>query len=153
MTLFGLQACAFNLVPGFLALQHMLGPRKLSFEHNSHFCKILKKHLGENPPKLFHTAHTSRLVDQENETNKTPTTALPKLGSQGHNTLTHRSFFFIFRALRPCDQDSPMSVWKPVYLFRAFVIGRWWARELGRFNSWFIRLFQRKTQLSGEKNT
>ena len=37
-------------------------------------------------------------------------------------------FVFIFRALRPCDQDSPISVWKPVYLFRAFFYtygGRW----------------------------
>ena len=31
---------------------------------------------------------------------------------------TAASFFvFIFRALRPCDQDSPISEWKPVYLF------------------------------------
>ena len=36
-----------------------------------------------------------------------------------------------FRALRPCDQDSPISVWKPVYLFRAFLYtyGGWWAIE------------------------
>ena len=37
-------------------------------------------------------------------------------------------FVFIFRALRPCDQDSPISKWKPVYLFRAFFYtygGRW----------------------------
>ena len=75
----------------------MLGPRKLSFEHISHFCKILKKHLGENPPKLFHTAHTSRLEDQENETNKIPTTALPKLGSQD-TTHQHTAASFSFSA-------------------------------------------------------
>ena len=27
-------------------------------------------------------------------------------------------FVFIFRALRPCDHYSPISEWKPVYLFR-----------------------------------
>ena len=37
--------------------------------------------------------------------------------------------FSFFRALRPCDQDSPISVWKPVYLFRAFVYHEWWAME------------------------
>ena len=126
----------------------MLGPRKLSFEHISHFCKILKKHIGENPRKLFHTTHTSRVEDQENETNKTPTTALPKLGSQD---TTHHGFFFIFRALRPYDQDSPISVWKPIYLFRAFVIGRWWARKLGRFNSRFILYLKGKHTSLGRK--
>ena len=39
------------------------------------------------------------------------------------------SAIFIFRALRPCDQDSPISVWKPVYLIRAFVYHEWWATE------------------------
>ena len=37
--------------------------------------------------------------------------------------------YLIFRALRPCDQDSPISVWKPVYLLRAFVYHEWWATE------------------------
>ena len=67
----------------------------------------------------------------------------------------HFSFIFIFRALKPCDKDSPISVGKPVYLFRASCTmnGGWWARVLGRrFNSRFIRLFERKTHLSGEKN-
>ena len=35
------------------------------------------------------------------------------------------SAIFIFRALRPCDQDSPISVWKPVYRIRAFVYHEW----------------------------
>ena len=48
---------------------------------------------------------------------------------------TGSSFVFIFRALRPCDQNSPISVWKPVYLLRAFVHtsahmdGGWWAQR------------------------
>ena len=43
---------------------------------------------------------------------------------------TAASFFvFIFRALRPCDQDSPISEWKPVYLFRACVSGGWRVRK------------------------
>ena len=37
--------------------------------------------------------------------------------------------FHFPRALRPCDQDSPISVWKPVYLLRAFVYHEWWATE------------------------
>ena len=63
-------------------------------------------------------------------------------------------FVFIFRALRPCDQDSPISVWKPVYLFRALFLHIWrMVSNRGRFNSVFIRLFERKTHLSGGKST
>ena len=64
------------------------------------------------------------------------------------------SIVFIFRALRPCDQNSPISVWKPVYLLRAFVY-TWMAdgEQRGRVNSVFIRLFERNTHLSGEKGT
>ena len=41
------------------------------------------------------------------------------------------SFVFIFRALRPCDQNSPISVWKPVYLLRAFVYA--WMADAGQW--------------------
>ena len=46
-----------------------------------------------------------------------------------HVYRVYSSAIFIFRALRPCDQDSPISVWKPVYLLRAFVYHEWWATE------------------------
>ena len=64
--------------------------------------------------------------------------------------------FFIFRALKPCDQGSPISVCNgnqsTSYPARSQHEWPWMARKRGRCNSRFIRLLERKTHLSSEKS-
>ena len=59
---------------------------------------------------------------------------------------------FIFRALKPCDQDSPISVCNGNQSTRSQHEWPWVASKRGWFNSRFIRLLERKTHLSWEKS-
>ena len=60
-------------------------------------------------------------------------------------------FVFIFRALRPCDQDSPISACNGNQ-FTEHPARMTMIEQERRYNSRFIRLLERKTHLSWEKS-
>ena len=88
-SLFGHEACASILVPGFLALQHMnICVDRKSFQHTSHFRKIVQKPIGEDAPKLFHTQvfHKIRKRNEQNSYYNPPLVGK----SRGEDTIATR---------------------------------------------------------------